>query len=186
MTTTTATKAKPARAAAAVTAAPIEQAVAVGKETVETMVKASQDVANQNVEKAAELTRKQVAAAAKAQDEAFKSYEGLVASAKENVDALIASGTIVSKGLQDIAKTVLNLAQESVETSVAASREIMAARTLRDLFDLQTAAMRQSLDRLLSEGVRLSDAAVRMVEDATAPLNARAYATIDQMTKTTR
>lgn len=143
----------------------IEQAVAAGKDTIETVVKASKD------------------ATAKAHTVALQSYEDAMGATKANVDALVQAGTVLSKGLQDIGKALFGAAQESIEDSVAASKQLMAARTLREVVDVQAALSKQSLDRLMGESARLSDLSVKLVEEAFAPLTERVNATVDKLVK---
>lgn len=163
------------KAAAAPQAAPlaandgarqIEQAVAAGTETIDTVVRISKE------------------AAAKAQTAALRSYEDVVGSTRENVDALVQAGTILTRGFQDIGKALFALAQGSIEDSVAASRQMMAAKTLREVVDLQAALSKQSLDRLMGEGTRLSDLSLKLAEEAFAPLTERVNATVDKLVKT--
>jgi len=183
----TATKAKRAPAAAVVETATvtetaakqIEQAVADAKETIETVVKVSQDAAT----KAANLTKDQVQVAVNAQSEAFKSYEDAVQATKEAVDALTKSGTILTKGLQDLTKAMFGLAQQTVEDTVAASKQLLAAKTLPELVDAQAALAKTSFDKLFAEGTRLSDLSVKLIEEAAAPLAERVNATVDKLVK---
>lgn len=118
------------------------------------------------------------------QAQAARSYEDAIRAAKENMDALTRSGTILSHGLQDLGKTVFALTQESVEETVAASKRMMAARTLRELFDLQAGTVKAGFDKLMSETARLSDLSVKLAEEAFAPINDRVHATVDTMVKT--
>lgn len=184
----------------------IEQAVAVGKETVEVVetveavetvetveavVAASRDavepvaeipneVAAKGGDQAEALAKGQADTAVKAQVAAFQAYEEAVSSAK---DAVAQAGTIFSKGLQDIGKLVLGLAQASVEEGVAASQQLLAAKTLRELVDVQSAVAKQQFDRLLGESSRLSDLSVKLVEESFAPLTERVTATVEKMVK---
>lgn len=172
----------------------VEQAVAVGTETVETVVAASKDavapVAEAPDDAAAKggdltegATKGRVETAVKAQVAAFQAYEEAVGSAKDAVDAVAQAGTIFSKGLQDIGKLVLGLAQVSVEEGVAASQQLLAAKTLRELVDVQSAVAKQQFDRLLSESSRLSDLSVKLVEESFAPLTERVTATVEKLVK---
>lgn len=122
-------------------------------------------------------------AAARAQASALKSYEELSAAAKDALDAVVASSEVLSQGLQNLGNTVYGLAQQSVDDGVALSKQLMAAKTLRELIDLQSAQVKAQLDRLLTEAPRLGDLSVKLVEDAVAPLNARVKAVVEKFTK---
>ncbi|MCR6631196.1 MAG: phasin family protein [Magnetospirillum sp.] len=191
--------AKPAVAAAepkaAVPAAPvlaadaskaIEQAVSAGKETIEQVVKASQEAAATGYDKAVALGKEQVEAATKAQAQAAKSTEEALAAAKENLDAVVQAGQLLSKGLQELSKSVLVLTQEAVEDSVTSTKKLLAAKTLHEAVDLHSAHAKAQIDRLLAEGTRLSDSTLKLFEQALAPIQARLHATVDKLTKLTR
>jgi phasin family protein len=168
---------------AAEAAKAIEEVVAVGKETIETVVKASTDAASKGYDQAVALTKDQVAAAHKAQNVAFKSYEDVVQVTKDNIDAVVKAGSILTKGLQDISKQVFGLTQESIEEGVSASKAMFAAKTLREVFDLQSSLAQASLDKMFAQGTLLSDRSAKLFEQAFAPINSRVTATVDKIVK---
>ncbi len=161
----------------------IEQAVAAGREAVETVVKTSQDLATQGYDQAAALTKTQVETAVQAQSNALHTYESAISSTKETLEAVVNSSQVFSRGLQELGKSLLGLAQLSVEEGIAVSKQMMAAKTLREVVDLQTMIVRSQLDRLLSEGSRLSDQSVQLVEDALTPLNKRVDTVVNELIK---
>ncbi|MGE5505498.1 MAG: phasin family protein [Actinomycetota bacterium] len=179
--TTAKVKAAPARAAEATKT--IETVAAAGKETIDTVVKTSAEVANQGYEQAVAMTKEQVEAAVKAQTVAMQSYEDAIALAKDNVDAVVKAGTILTQGLQDLGKSVFGLAQETLEEQVSLSKALFGAKTLRELFDLQSTLVKTNFDKLVSEGTRLSDRSVKLVEEAMAPIHDQVNATVDRMVK---
>jgi phasin family protein len=166
------------------TAKQIEQTVSVGKEALETVVKASTDAASKGYEKAVALTKDQVDVAVKAQNAAFHSYEEAVAFGKDNLEAVIKAGSILSRGLQDLGKTMIGLAQESIEDSVAASRQFIGIKTLKDFIDLQTSIFKARFDRALDDGSRLSDQTVKLAEESFAPIGERVNVAVDKLVKT--
>lgn len=161
----------------------VEQVVKASTESVEQVVKASKEAAAKGYEKAVELTKDQVDAAVKAQAAAFLSYEEAVGSAKDAVDALVKAGTTFNQGLQDIGKLVLGLAQASVEQGVAASQQLLTAKTLHELVDLQSSLAKQQFDRLLNESSRLSELSVKLVEESFSPLTDKVTATVEKLVK---
>ena len=177
-------KAKSAVAVAATAEAAaqhVEQVVAVGKETLETVVKASADAASKGYEKAVALTKDHVETASKVHTAAFRSYEDAVTLGRDNLDAVVRAGTILTRGLQDIGKLVVGLTQETVEETVAASRQMMGAKSLKEVIDLQAGLARSNLDKVLEEGARLSDLSVKLAEEAFAPLGERLTATVERL-----
>jgi phasin family protein len=191
MTTTATTKAKPTKAAAK--AAPAEEAtvaeeapVAEATAAVEQVVKASQEAAAKGYDQAMALTRDQVEAAQKAQAQAVKSTEEALAAAKENLDAVVKAGQLLSSGLQELSKSVFVLTQEAVEESLASTKKLMTAKTLHEAVDLHSAHAKAQLDRMLSEGVRLSESTRKLFEDALAPVQSQVQSAVEKLTKLTR
>ena len=207
---TTAVKAKPAEAAPASTdevaapveavaapveaAAPalvpaaevIEQAVAAGKDTLEQVVKASQDAATKGYDQAVAVAKDQVEAVQKAQAQAVKSSEEALAAAKENLDAVVKAGQMLAQGLQDLSKSVVVLTQEAVEESVASTKKLLGAKSLHEAVDIHSAHAKAQIDRLLSEGARLSDSTRKLFEEALAPVQSRLQATVDKISNLTK
>ncbi len=173
---------KPASHPAAPKTAP--GAVTVHAESIETAVKAGADAASKGMEKAATLSKGQVEAAARAGAVAFKNYEELLAFGRENVEAIVASSTVVARGVQDISKSFVLLAQESIDDQVAASKALIGAKTLREVVDLSSQYAKSNFDKLVAEGNKLSQISAKLAEEAMAPLSVRVSATMDRITKT--
>lgn len=121
-----------------------------------------------------------------AQDAAAKSTEEALATARENLEAVVKAGQLLSKGLQDLSKSVLALTQEAVEDSVASTKKLLAAKTLHEAVDLHSAHAKNQIDRLLAEGSRLGDSTRKLMEEAIVPIQERVHATVDKLTKLTR
>ncbi|MTJ83119.1 MAG: phasin family protein [Telmatospirillum sp.] len=180
---TTPKSVKSAATPAADTAKQIEEAVAVHQETIETVVKAGADVATQGVQKAVALSKDHVEAAAKAGEDAFKGYEDLLQFNKDNFEAWLKSGTVVARGVQDLSKTFAVLAQETLEQTVAASRALASARTLKEVIDTSSSLARSNFDRLVVEGSRIRELSTRLAEEAIAPINSRVDAAVQRLTR---
>jgi phasin family protein len=119
----------------------------------------------------------------KAQTAALKSYEDIVGFGKEAVEAFVEAGNIFTRGFQDIGTKVMGIAQGVVEDNVTASKQLFAAKTIRDVVDLQTSFSRAQFDRLVSEGSHISDLSVKLVEESFAPLGEKVNAVIDKLVK---
>jgi len=129
------------------------------------------------------VTKDHLESVAKAQTAALKSYEDMVGFGKDAVDVWVQASTIFSRGFHDIGNTVIGIAQCVVEDNVTASKQFLAAKTIRDVVDLQTSFSRAQFDRLVSEGSHLSDLSVKLVEESLAPLGQKVNAVIDKLVK---
>ena len=164
----------------------IEAAVAAGKENVETFVKAGNEMASRNYEKVATMTKEQVEATFKAGSEAFKSVQGyaeLAAFGKDNVDAVIESGAVLAKGAQDLNKAWFGLAQASVDEGISAARKMLACQTFEEVIEVQTKLAANGYGRMIDEGHKLSEASLKLAENAVQPLSGRWGAAVEQFNK---
>lgn len=160
--------AAPAPAPVAEAAKVIEQAVAAGKDTVEKAVKG------------------QAEAVQKVQAQAVKSSEEALAAAKENLDAVVKAGQLLSKGLQDLSKSVVVLTQGAVEESMESTKKLLAAKTLHEAVDLHSAHAKAQIDRMMAEGARLTESTRKLFEEALAPIQTRLHDTVEKLTKLNR
>lgn len=116
-------------------------------------------------------------------NKALKSYEEASVVAKDALDAVVASSEVLSQGLQYLGDAVYGLTQQSIDDSIEAGKQILAAKTFRELVDLQSSLAKTQFDRLLAEAPRLGDLSVKLVEDTVAPLSASLNAAVDKMVK---
>lgn len=139
----------------------MEDAVAQAKTQIEGLVKAQQEQFE------------------KASAQVLKSYDEMTALAKENVDAVVQSGTIVAKGAEQAGKQVAAFTQSSFEKSVASSKALFAVKSLNELIELQSAYAKQTLDTIVAESTKLQELSLKITTDAIAPINARVNATVN-------
>ncbi|ASG20639.1 MULTISPECIES: phasin family protein [Nitrospirillum] len=176
---TTAPTATVARAKKVVTDAAVDTAAAT-KQTAETTVAAAQDTVTKNYEQAVALTKEQVEKASK---KAFEAYEELTAFNKETVDALVLSSTVLAKGLESLSKSFVAYAQSSLESSVSATKALLAVKTLREAVDLQSEFAKTSFDTLVSEATKTSELSVKLANEAIEPISARVNAVVTKFGK---
>lgn len=159
----------------------VEATVNAGKETMEAAVKATTEAAAQGYEKAVAMTQEHVDAAIRAGTEFFANSEELFAFGKDNVDAVMQSGSLWVKGVQDLNKTIFGMAQASMEDGVAVTKALFGAKTLADVVKIQNDYARASYEKAVSESRRIADLSVEVAEGATAPIGKRVEATIDKI-----
>lgn len=143
----------------------VEDAIATAKQNLEGLVKAQQE----QIEKASAKV--------------LKGYDELTVLTKENVDALVKSGTVVAKGAEEAGKQVAAFTQSSLEKSVSNAKAVLAVKTIQELVELQNAFTKASLDAFVSESTKLQELTVKVANEALAPLNARVNATVEVLSK---
>lgn len=145
--------------------------------------KAIEDVVSQTKQNLEGYVKAQQEQVEKASSQILKSYEELTALTKGNVDAVVASGTIVAKGAEVASKQVAAFTQASLEKNVATGKAVLAVKTIRELIDLQNSYFKSSLDALVSESTKLQELSVKIANEALAPLSARVNVTVEKLSK---
>lgn len=103
---------------------------------------------------------------------------------QDQVDAMMKCSTIFAKGLEDIMKTCMEIAQEVGEKSQSAAKTVMACKTLNEFTDIQTKLAQASFDEFMTNATRISEKAVKVCTDAFEPINDQMGKTIKRATDT--
>lgn len=116
-------------------------------------------------------------------DKVMKSAEEFVAFGQANVEAFLKSGQILATGLQDLGKHVAATAQAQYDEAVANAKAFTAVKSVKEVFDLQTSLTKTSFEKALAEAGKLTDASVKLAEQATAPIAARVTLAVEKFGK---
>ncbi len=160
--------------------APVEAAVSAGKETVEAFVKAGSEAASQQYEQAMSATKEQVE---KTSAMMFKGYDEFSTLNKDNMDAVMKSGTIFAKGFESLSKEMMSFAQESMEANMAAAKKVFGAKNLQEMLDLQSDIARSNFDKVMAESAKLAELSAKVANEAAEPLQARVQASFEKVAK---
>jgi phasin family protein len=99
-----------------------------------------------------------------------KDYEKMVGFQKEVAEALVESATIASKGMETINKTVMEYSQTSFEDMFAATKAIVASKSLQEAVEKQTAFTKSAFESYVAEMTKVRDLALGTAKDASAPV----------------
>lgn len=96
-----------------------------------------------------------------------------VETSKENLDAVLQSVTLASKGFATLSNESLSFAKQSAEDAVKAAKAIMAAKTPQDYITLQTEYARTAFDQFVNQVAKFNDLTQTVAKDSVAPLSGR-------------
>lgn len=147
-------KAVPAATKIETPAKPVDQAIAQTKEKVEKMSK-----------------------------QVFATFEDVVGFQKENVEAFVASSTILTKGFEVLSKEIAAFTQAQYEQSVATTKALFAVKSVKELVDLQTEFAKSSFDALVAEATKVSETGIKVANEAAEPITARVNAAVEKLSK---
>ena len=117
-------------------------------------------------------------------EKAMKTAEEFVTFSQGNVEAFVKSGQIWAAGVQDISKQVAATAQASLEQTLSTFRALTGVKSLKDAMDLQSSLARSTLEKTVSESGRLTDASMKLAEQAIAPITARVSLAVEKFGRT--
>ena len=162
---------------------PTKSLIDTNAKTATKSVEASAKVAKKSVKKTTDASKEQIASSAKVGAETFKSYEDMIALSKENIEAIVQSNGIYSKGFQQINETFLKLVQDNVAQTVDYTKKIMTCTSIEDAVALQQELATAQYSKAVEESQLLSDMTVKLAEKASKPISDRVNVTIETLTK---
>ena len=116
----------------------------------------------------------------------MKNYDDIVAFNQNNIDAFVASSTVVAKGFEQLTKEYVAFASDSIETAIEAGKKISTVKTVNEAVDLQTKIAKDSWEKAIAEGQKITEISTVIFKDASAPLSERVQATVDVATNTAK
>ena len=158
----------------------VETNIEIVRTTVADTVKTTQAAAQKNLAQGLALSKDQFEKASQA---ATKGYEDFVSLAKGNVDAFFASATVFAQGTEQLSRAWFALQQGAAEQAAAATRSLFAAKTLREVVDLQSTYSKTAFDGFVAESSKLSELGLKVTNDAVAPIAARVNVAVEKLSK---
>jgi phasin family protein len=115
--------------------------------------------------------------------QSFKGYEDFAAFGKANLEAFVQANTLFAKGIESLSKEVVSLTQSSLESSTAATKAIFAAKTLKDVIELQADFAKTAFEKMVANSTKLGEMSVKLATDSAAPIGARVTAASEKVMK---
>jgi phasin family protein len=119
----------------------------------------------------------------KASAQTMKAYEDAAKFNKENLDAYVAASTVYAKGVESVAKTWAAFAQETFEASANVAKAVLGAKTLKEAVEIQADFAKTTFDKFVAEGTKVSEASIKVANEALEPINARVNVAVEKMMK---
>ncbi len=119
----------------------------------------------------------------KASAQTMKAYEDAAKFNKENLDAFVVASTTYAKGVESVSKSWAAFAQETFEASANVAKAMLGAKTLKEAVDLQTDFAKTTFDKFVAEGTKVSEASIKVTNEALEPINARVNVAVEKMLK---
>lgn len=187
--TKVAAKAAPARkisthAKVAPTKAPlIKEGRKVMNDTVNKVQETAQKLTADATARATEMFGDVSARAKTAMEKSSKSVEEMVEFSKGNLEAVVASGRVAAKGMQDIAKYSADYGRKSIEDANATAKKFAAVKSPTEFFALQSEVAKSNLDAFVGEASKFAEGYMKLLGEIVQPMQNR-YAVAAEKVKT--
>jgi len=99
---------------------------------------------------------------------------------KGNVEAVIASGKIMAEGVQDMGSTIVAETRTAFESMTNDIKELAAAKSPTDFLRIQSEMVRKSFDTAAAYGSKNSEAMLKLMTEAMAPLSSRVGVAVEK------
>jgi len=116
-------------------------------------------------------------------DKAMKTAEEFLAFGQGNMDAFVKSSQIWAAGVQDLSKQVAATAQASFDETMTVLKSLSAVKSPKDVLDMQASLARSSMEKAMTETSKITDASMKLAEQAIAPITARVNLAVETFAK---
>jgi phasin family protein len=105
-----------------------------------------------------------------------QNFEQIVSFGKDNVEALVKSGSVAAKGIEELTKVYSTLANQSIEKTSSAVKALTAAKSPTEFQSIYVNLAKSNFESFVSESRKIQELANTIVTSSFAPLNARVQA----------
>jgi phasin family protein len=106
-----------------------------------------------------------------------------VAFGKDNLEAITAASKIWSAGVQDLTKQMASTAKASMEETVETFKALSGVKSVKEAIELQTTYSKAVAAKAMAESTKLSEASIKLTEQALAPITARMAVAVGSFSK---
>lgn len=104
---------------------------------------------------------------------------------KGNVEAVMESGKILADGIQGFGSELVAEGRSTFETITGDIKELAAAKSPTDFFKIQGDMVRKNFDSAVAYGSKNSEAMLKLVSDAMAPISGRISLAVEKVRQPT-
>lgn len=90
-------------------------------------------------------------------------------------------GQAMTRGAEQISRSLMAFTQAAMDRQMAAATALVGAKTLHEFAETQSEVVREAIDSCFAEATHLSDILLRVGQEMTQPMTARAKAMADQV-----
>jgi len=103
---------------------------------------------------------------------------------RSNAEAIVAASLTYMKGMEELRGAFIELVQAQCQSGIAASQALMRCKSLPTLAATHSEFTKNSIDRTLANGTKLTEIARKVAEETIAPIHQRITEAVKSMPKT--
>lgn len=161
-----------------------EKVVNFNNEAVKSFFSTGAGEAQKAQEKIFSLGRESAEQIAKSTDAATKALFEAVSASRENLETCIECSNATAAFAQELSSEVFDSTNRAFSDSVELSKELLACRTLNDMLELNSRAVKNACDSFFEQTSKLSDMVFEYSNEAMEPLNERVSEVARKLGKT--
>jgi phasin family protein len=140
---------------------------AAAANTSERISGSAQDTLLEGVNTAAESTRRMADQVTQLFGLTGKQQDEFARRSAQSVEAMSQASTAVTRGLQDLSRELMTVAQEQIRRNVEALGRLSHARSVQELITVQSELLRDNLQQMMESTRRMAEVSSRMADEAT-------------------
>ncbi len=113
-------------------------------------------------------------------DKVMKSAEDMMSFGQGNMEAIIKASQIWTAGVQDLSKSFAATAQAQMDATMSNFKALAGVKSIKDAVELQSALARTSVETAVTEASKMTDASMKLAEQAIAPITARVTLAVEK------
>ena len=150
----------------------MDDAIDAGMTAAETVVKSNTDAAVKGYETMVTMGREAVTNACKAGTE-VKGFEAVADMPKANFEAMVEAGNVFMKGFESLNGQMFAIARKQIAQSVETQKALLGAKSFQEAVEIQQGFVKNSMDRVVSDGAEISIAWMKVATEAGQPIGRR-------------
>ena len=117
------------------------------------------------------------------QDQYTKAYEDFAVLGQASVDVMVKATSIFTKGAEDITKAYFAFAKITADSNVEATKAVLGAKTIKDAVEVQSDYAKQSFDKFVAEGTKISELSVKVANETFEPIKEQIQGNVEKAMK---
>jgi phasin family protein len=93
------------------------------------------------------------------------------AASRENIEAVIKSSTIFAKGLEEVMRLSMSMAQDAAERQSRFMKDVLSVKTLNEFTEVQNRIAQANFEDFMSGATKITEISTKILNDSIEPIN---------------